>query len=198
MTHLSLEQLYAYLEGDLSAREKQDIEAHLSLCPDCRNAAEERRRIIQAVETLPALDVPPDFAKGIMNRISMLPKKAKVTVFGWLAAGAAGFLAFTGALAVFVLVSGQSLSGLFIRLNHGIWSYIKDAASATAKIAKFLILAFKIAWEFLGGILEGLGKFASLISPEAQVIFICSLLLLVFGAAILWRRRLILEKHHEK
>lgn len=198
MNCLSLERLYSYLEGGLPAREKRDAEIHLAVCPVCRNAVEERRLIMQAVETLPPFDIPPDFAKGIMNRISAMPEKAKVTALGWLAAAAAGFLAFGLALSVFALVSGQSLSGLFVRLNHGLWSYIKDAAYVTVKAAKFLMLAFKVLREFLGEFLESLRIFAFLISPEAQVIFICASLLLIFGAGLLWRRRYFLEKHHEK
>jgi len=198
MNCLNLERLYDYLEGDLSSAEKQDIESHLAACPKCRDAVAERKRMLQAINSLPVFEVPPNFAKGVMDRISTAPLKTKVTIFGWLAAGAAGFLALIAALSIFALVSGQNLSLFFIRLNHGLWSYVKDAASVLVKIAKFLVLAFKIVHELLGRGLESLKVFTSLISPEAWAIFICGALLLILTVGVLWGRRFRLEKHHEK
>lgn len=198
MNCLSLERLYAFLEGALSSAEKQDIESHLAACPKCRDAVEERKRILQAIDSLPAFEVPPDFAKGVMDRILTEQEKAKVTIFGWLAAGAAGFLAVTAVLSIFALVSGQNLIRFFIRLNHGLWSYVKDAAFMLVKIGKFLLVAFKVIYELLGRGLESLKVFTSLISPEAWAIFICGALLLIFAVGVLWGRRFLLEKHHEK
>lgn len=198
MSCLSLERLYAYLERELSSPENRDIEGHLAVCPKCRDAVEERRRMLQAIETLPAFDVPPDFAKGVMDRISTAPEKVKVSFVHWLAAGVAGFLAFSAALAIFALLTGHGLSQFFIRLNHGLWSYVQVAVSGLAKFAKFVILAFKIAGQFLQELLESLRAFASLISPEAQVIFVCSSLLLVLAGGLLLRRKFFLEKDHEK
>jgi predicted anti-sigma-YlaC factor YlaD len=198
MNCLNLERLYAYLEGDLSSAEKQDIESHLAACPKCRDAVEERKRMLQAIDSLPAFEVPPDFTKSVMDRISTAPLEAKVTIFGWLAAAAAGFLAVAAALSIFALVSGQNLIQFFIRLNHGLWSYVKDAAFMLVKIGKFLMLAFKVVRELLGQILESLKVFTSLISPEAWAIFICGALLLILTVGVLWGRRFWLEKHHEK
>jgi len=198
MSCFNLERLYAYLEGDLSSAKKQDFESHLAACPKCRDAVAERKRMLEAIDSLPAFEVPPDFAKGVMDRISTVPAKAKVTIFGWLAAGAAGFLALIAALSIFTLVSGQNLIQFFIRLNHGLWSYVKDAAFMLVKIAKFLMLAFKVVHELLGRGLESLKVFTSLISPEAWAIFICGTLLLILTVGVLWGRRFWLEKHHEK
>lgn len=198
MSCFNLERLYAYLEGELSSAEKQDVESHLATCQKCRDAVAERKRMLEAIDSLPAFDVPPDFAKGVMDRISIAPAKAKVTIFGWLAAGAAGFLALIAALSIFALVSGQNLIQFFIRLNHGLWSYVKDAAFMLVKIGKYLMLAFKVVHELLGKILESLKVFTSLISPEAWAIFICGALLLFLTVGVLWGRRFWLEKHHEK
>ena len=195
MNCLNLERLYAYLEGGLSSAEKQDVESHLAACPKCRDAVAERKRMLEAIDSLPAFEVPPDFAKGVMDRISTAPAKAKVTIFGWLAAG---FLAVTAALSIFALVSGQNLIRFFIRLNHGLWSYVKDAAFMLVKIGKFLMVAFKVIYELLGRGLESLKVFTSLISPEAWAIFICGALLLILAVGVLWGRRFLLEKHHEK
>jgi len=197
MSCLSLERLYAYLEGDLSSAQSRDIEGHLAACPTCRDAVEERRRMLQAVESLPAFEVPPDFSKGIIERISAVPAKATVSFVRWLAAGVAGFLAFVTVLSVIALVTGQDLSQFFIRFNRGLWSYVREGALVLAKFAKLVFLFLKVVGQLLGEFLEALGVFASLIGPEAQVIFICASFLLILAGGFLWRRKFLVEKNHE-
>jgi hypothetical protein len=197
MNCLSLERLYAFLEGDLSPAESRDIEGHLAACPICRDAAEERRRMLQAIETLPAFEVPPDFAKGVMDRISVAPARAKVSFVRWIAAAVAGFLAFFAVLAVIALVTGQNFSQFFIRLNSGLWSYVQEGALVLAKFAKLVVLFLKVVGQFLGELMEALGVFASLISPEAQVVFICASFLLILAGGFVWRRKFLVEKNHE-
>ncbi len=197
MSCLSLERLYAYLEGELSPADSRDIEGHLAACPICRDAVEERKRMLQAIETLPGFEVPPDFAKGIIDRISAAPAKAKVSFVRWLAAGVAGFLAFVAALSLIALVTGQNFFQFFIRFNRGFWSYVQEGALVLAKFAKLVFLFLKVVQQFLGEILEGLGVFASLISSEAQVIFICASFLLILAGGFLWRRKFLVEKNYE-
>ena len=197
MNCLSLERLYAYLEGEISSAESRDIVGHLAACPICRDAVEEQRRMLQAIETLQGFEVPPDFAKGVMDRISVAPARAKVSFVRWLAAGVAGFLAFVAVLSVIALVTGQNFFQFFIRFNRGFWSYVQEGALVLAKFAKLVFLFLKVVQQFLGEILEGLGVFASLISSEAQVIFICASFLLILAGGFLWRRKFLVEKNHE-
>jgi hypothetical protein len=197
MNCLSLERLYAYLEGDLSPAESRDIEGHLPACRPCRDAVEERRRLLQAIESLPTFEVPPDFAKGVMDRISVAPARAKVSFVRWSAAAVAGFLAFVAVLSVFALVTGQNFSQFFIRFNRGLWSYIQEGALVLAKFAKLVVLFLKVVGQLLGELLEALGVFTSLIRPEAQIIFICASFLLILAGGFLWRRKFLVEKNHE-
>jgi hypothetical protein len=197
MNCLSLERHYAFLEDELSPPESRDIEGHLAACPTCRDAVEERRRMLQAIEALPAFEVPPDFAKGVMDRISAAPAKAKVSFVRWIAAAAAGFLAIGAVLAVIALVTGQNFSQFFIRFNSGLWSYVQEGALVLAKFAKFVMLFLKVAGQLLGELLEALAVFTSLIGPEAQVIFLCASLLLILAGGFVWRRKFLVEKHHE-
>jgi hypothetical protein len=197
MNCLSLERLYAFLEGELSPAESRDIKGHLAACPTCRDAVEERRRMLQAIETLPTFEVPPDFAKGVMDRISAAPAKAQVSFVRWIAAAAAGFLAIGTVLAVIALVTGQNFFQFFIRFNSGLWSYVQEGALVLAKFAKFVMLFLKVVGQLLGELLDALAVFTSLISPEAQVIFICASLLLILAGGFVWRRIFLVEKHHE-
>lgn len=197
MSCLSLERLYAYLEGEISPADIRDIEGHLAACPICRDAVEERKRMLQAIETLPEFEVPPDFAKGIIDRISAAPAKAKVSSVRWIAAAVAGFLAFVTVLSVIALVSGQNFSQFFIRFNRGLWSYVQEGALVLAKFAKLVFLFLEVVGQLLGELLEALGVFTSLISPEAQVIFICASFLLILAGGFLWRKKFLVEKNHE-
>jgi hypothetical protein len=100
-------------------------------------------------------------------------------------------------LAVIALVTGQNFSQFFIRLNSGLWSYVQEGALVLAKFAKLVVLFLKVVGQFLGELMEALGVFASLISPEAQVVFICASFLLILAGGFVWRRKFLVEKNHE-
>jgi hypothetical protein len=59
------------------------------------------------------------------------------------------------------------------------------------------MLFLKVVGQLLGELLDALAVFTSLISPEAQVIFICASLLLILAGGFVWRRIFLVEKHHE-
>jgi hypothetical protein len=56
------EDLSAYLDGQLSEREKRRLEEHLSLCAGCRRELDELRAVVEAVRSLAAAPVPRSFA----------------------------------------------------------------------------------------------------------------------------------------
>ena len=196
MACLNLERLYSYLEGEFEALEKKDFEAHLASCPKCRDAVEERRRLVEAVRTLPPFEVPADFAQKIMDRISPLP--AKVTLFSWLAAAAAGLATFVVMLTAAALLTGHSLSHLLLGLSRFTWNNIQGLAFFLIKIAKYILLVFKILAQFSREIIEGFKVLTSFISPEVQMIFVCVTFILIIAVGFLWSRKLSVEKDYEK
>ncbi len=56
------EDLSAYLDGQLSEREKRRLEEHLSDCAACRRELDELRAVVEAVRSLAAAPVPRSFA----------------------------------------------------------------------------------------------------------------------------------------
>jgi len=196
MACLNLERLYSYLEGEFEALEKKDFEAHLASCPKCRDAVEERRRLVEAVRTLPPFEVPADFAQKIMDRISPLP--AKVTLFSWLAAAAAGLATFVVMLTAAALLTGHSLSHLLLGLSRFTWNNIQSLAFFLIKIAKYILLVFKILAQFSREIIEGFKVLTSFISPEVQMIFVCVTFILIIAVGFLWSRKLSVGKDYEK
>jgi hypothetical protein len=200
---LSAKQLYAYLEGELEGAEREAAEAHLASCAQCTEILEDRRHFIRAAETLPVIEVPHGFARRIIERIpsveaeSGIRARMKAPLLAWLAAAAAGLTALAATLTGIALLTGNSLSRLFLWSMQFLWNNVESAASLLAKSVKYAVLAFKIIQELIGQILEALKILASFISPEAQAIFIAAVILLMIAGAFFWGRKLSLEKNHE-
>src|SRR5205809_3672386 len=62
MSHVDDGALHAYLDGELSPLESQDVEAHIAQCPGCRGRLEEERALIARADELLGLAAPPDRA----------------------------------------------------------------------------------------------------------------------------------------
>lgn len=62
MNCLRINQIYLYLEGELSPAENKSIEEHLSSCLICKKAVKERKLLLQASRSLPLWNTPPDFS----------------------------------------------------------------------------------------------------------------------------------------
>jgi len=200
MTCLTLKKLYAYLDGDLAGREKKAAEEHLASCPACRDALEERRRMLQAVETLPAFDVPDDFARSVLDRIpvaaALEPSKAKTP--RWWAAVAAGFATFAVGLVATALLTGHSLPQLLPALNRFLVSNFRGIVSVLAKGAKYVVLAFTVLFQIAGKGLEILKSLTSLIGTDAQIALVGAMVLILLGCGFLWSRRFSVERNHEE
>ncbi len=198
MICLELKRVYAYLEGELSGRDKTAIEDHLAACEKCRDALETRKALLAAAETLPPFGVPPDFAQSIMDRLSPSAAKSKIPLPGRMAAAAVGLATFGITISVVSLISGRSLSQLFLGLNRFFWNSVQGFATTLAKLAKYVVLVFKILGQIAGVILETLKALASFIGPETQIIFLCVTMILVIACGYMWSRRFAAERNHEK
>jgi len=198
MPCLKIERLYAYLEGELPGRDKASFEDHLAACEKCRDALETRKALLAAAEALPPFDAPPDFARSIMDRLSPAPAKSKIPLSGRLAAAGVGLATFGVTISVVSLISGRSLSQLFLGLNRFFWNAVQGFATTFAKLAKYVVLTFKILGQIAGAILEILKTLASFIGPETQIVFLCVTMILVITCGYMWSRRFAAERNHEK
>jgi hypothetical protein len=78
-THLSVEQVQGYLDGELSGVEYADAAAHLAACAECRAEVAAVRRLFLALDELvPA----PDLVPAVRARLA---SERPVTVWQWLA-----------------------------------------------------------------------------------------------------------------
>jgi hypothetical protein len=196
MSCRDLNTIYAYLEGDLSAAERSDFDRHLARCPQCRNAVEERRVLLQAAATLPPFEVPEDFTAGVMSRLEEAP--SRTTVLGWFVATFAGLASFAATLVVAALLTGHSLSEFLLGFNRFLWNNVRNLSFIVTKGLKYLYLAGKILVQVFQRILEGLKVMTSFIGPEAQVVAACAAVLILIGTGVIWRRKFLWERNHHE
>src|SRR5262245_38749119 len=62
------EQLSAYIDGELSAAERAELQRHISGCAECQEALGELRRVHDLLAALPAPKAPRSFALPLDTR----------------------------------------------------------------------------------------------------------------------------------
>lgn len=183
--------IYFYLENGLDPAAAREADEHLSLCPGCRSAFEERRALMDAVAGIPDLEVPPDLAAKVLARIP--PDRS--SRFGWLAAFIIGLSSFFFGGLAYVILTGQSLPGFLIDANRSTWDALRDTSMVFIKFAKLTVFGLDLLIRFIGEMGKGLARFGVLIRPEVYAA--CLLLFLVLAALLVaGLRRMFL--HGEK
>ena len=186
MNCLTIEQVYLYLEDELTPEESNGISGHIASCEQCRNAVEERRILMEAAVSLPPLHVPPDFTQQIMARI--YPQKSRIRL--WIAALATGFSLVVAIFMAAFLQSDLSLSGTFIQLNRSLWSFVSDLSVFFVKFIKILSVTFDLLVQLGSYIYKALTSMTSVIGIEVQITLIV-LTILISVTAIYGVRRKI-------
>jgi len=176
------ESFYLYLEGELGPGDARELEAHLAACPACRDALAETRLLHEAFTNLPPLEVPPDFALSVMDRI---PEAAEPKA-GWPAALAAGSVALVTCLLGFYLLTGQSLSDVLVVVSRSLGSAFGRLLPFLAKLWTLGGIFLRIATDLILTLGKGLGIVSSLLGPEGLGLVLCLgvllTLLLLYGA----------------
>jgi anti-sigma factor RsiW len=167
MSCFRINDIYDYIEGSLSPERRGELERHLSGCPKCRKAVEERKLIAEAALSLPPFAVPDDFTDRVMARIA--PAKVKSPVWLIILASASSLLALT---AMIMIASGRSVLGIISGAGHSLWEYIESAAVFTAKAATLLTLTAKTVRPLLVAAYKGLAVLTSFIHPAVQVLIL--------------------------
>jgi len=187
MKCLNIEQIYLYIEKELSLGENKKIEEHLTICPKCKKALEERRLLLQATESLPLWQTPPDFTQQVMARIF----PAKVSLKAWLGAVSTGFVSLILALFIFFLATGQNLSSLALSFYDTILNFIKNLSPIFVKLIKLASLFVKILQQLSEYIIKGFTLLTTIISPEIQIIIITITLILIASSIYGIRKKLL-------
>ena len=167
MNCFKINDIYDYIEGSLSPEQRGELEQHLSACPRCRRAVEDRRLIAGAASGLSAFEVPDDFPDRVMARIA--PTKVKYRTWLIISAAASSLLALT---AMVMIASGKDALGIISGASHSFWEYAKSAAVLTAKAATILTLAGKTVRPLFEAAYKGLSVLSSFLHPGLQVLIL--------------------------
>lgn len=187
MRCLRLDEIYLYLEEELSSSETKKTEDHLASCPKCQKAVEKRKILLQASKSLPLWETPPDFTRRVMERI--FPER--VSLRKWLTATGAGFLSIILSLLVFFLLSGQNLANLLISLGHTFLDFVRALSVFSAKFLKVATLLVRIITRFARILVEGFAHLTAIISPEVQIFLMIFTLILSLSLFFGVRRKLM-------
>ena len=191
MKCLSLEQIYLYIEKEVSLSESNKIEKHLATCRKCRDVLEERRSLLQASESLPLWQTPPDFTQQVMARIFPI----RVPISAWLTAAYAGLGSISLAIFILFLITGQNFSTLLTGLNHSLLNFIKSISPFFVKLFKIASLFVKALQQLFEYIIKAFASFTTIISPQIQIIIITiAIILIAFSIYGIKRKILIGEK----
>ncbi len=187
MRCLGIDQIYLFLEKELSPSEHKKIEDHLASCPKCKNAVEERRTLLQASESLPIWETPPDFTNQVMLQI--FPEK--ISLRSWLTATAAGFSSIILTLFALFLLSGNNLPDLLTEFSHALLDIVRNFSILSVKLFKVVSLLIRIIYRFGRLIVEGFAHLTTIISPEVQIILITFTLILSASLVLGVRKKLM-------
>ena len=163
-----------YLEGEVEAGERAEFEAHLETCPACRRVLEERRVLLAAFSSLPAVEVPSDFACAVMDR---LPAHRRFAV-GWVAAAGSAAASLLIGLLGFYLFTGQSLAEVLTSAGRSVMETVGLAVPVLAKMARLGGLILRAIPAGASAVLKGLGVASRFLSPAV-------LCLLLAGGCVL-------------
>jgi hypothetical protein len=175
MKCLSLEQVYLYLEKELSPGENIKIEEHLSTCRKCKKALEERKPLLQAADRLPLWETPPGFTQQVMARIF----PPRVPISAWLTAAYVGSGSIILAIFSLFLVTGQNFSGFLTSLNHNLWNFVRNISPFFVKVFKVASIFVKVLQQLFGYIIKAFASLTTIISPELQLIIITIAIILI-------------------
>lgn len=181
MKCLNLEQIYLYIEKELSQARNREIKEHLAICQKCRNAFEERNLLVKAAKSLPLWETPPEFTRQVMTRIG----RVKALPSAWIKTAVAALTSISVSLLIIYLATGQNLSTLVFGLNHSLWNYVRNFLPALLKLFKLASLIFGVIQQFAGYLLKAFSWLKALTSFQFQltlsIIAVILIAILIYG-----------------
>jgi anti-sigma factor RsiW len=85
-------QVHLYHDGELSAGERDALEAHLKACGDCQALLNDLRSMSRMLAVAPMVDAPADAMNRIRAARYVVPDAGVLKIAGWLTAAAAAVL----------------------------------------------------------------------------------------------------------
>jgi len=176
------EDLYLYLEGELGPYKARALEEHIDCCAACREALAERRLLHEAFTSLPPFEVPPDFARSVMDSLP----EPEVSQAGGLAPLIAATASLIVGLLGFNLLTGTSLSDVLVAANRLFASVAATILPLAAKAFKILAVLLDVASHAAEMLFGAIGAFSRSLGPQGIALALglggAVFLLVLFGA----------------
>jgi hypothetical protein len=128
-----------YIEGLVTIEEKDILDRHMEVCPDCRQEVKELRQIIKAAGSLGQVELPPNFAPSLMEKIkSIAPDQKPVdksSRFASLIRDISAFISnsYYHNKRAFIAVMSVFLIGIFVVTVYNLGIFNMNYASKSAK-----------------------------------------------------------------
>ena len=142
MIHVLEEQLVAYALDDADRTTRGEVEAHVAVCGECRDALAELRRVLEAASELDVPARPADYGAAVWARLApQLSDPAGVKPRFHVAARMAAWRPWLAAAAVLLLAIGAFLIGRWTRPSEAPVQTAIGPASPAATIRERVVLA---------------------------------------------------------
>lgn len=165
MNCLRIDQIYLFLEGELSPSENRSINNHISSCEKCRNAVEERKVLLEASQSMSVWETPRDFTQRVLDRI--FPQS--ISLRDWFITASVGLSSAALAFFAVYLISGKNLADLFIYLNQTALSLFQNIIVVMVKAAKLISVGVQVIYKIASLIFKGLASLSTFLSPQFQI-----------------------------
>lgn len=132
--HVLEERLSAYLDGELSSRDRATVDRHLSACRHCRWNLETLRQTIRWTASLPAVPVPRAFTIPVQPRLVPVPR------WRWSMPLLQGATALVAVL-FFLAVAGNAYLTRVVPVPQGAPAAAVEETSTYAKAAEVTVEA---------------------------------------------------------
>ncbi|HHV18161.1 MAG TPA: DUF4349 domain-containing protein [Thermoanaerobacterales bacterium] len=128
-----------YIEGLVTIEEKDILDRHMEVCPECRKEVKELRQVIKEVSSLGQVELPPNLAPSLMEKIkSIAPKQKPVDKSSRLASFLRDISAFISNYyynnkRAFIAVMSVLLIGIFVVTVYNLGIFNMNYATKSAK-----------------------------------------------------------------
>jgi hypothetical protein len=163
-----MNEIYLYLEKELSPAEYKRVEHHIEICSRCKKVVEEREHLLLAAESLHLWETPPDFTRQVMAKI--FPER--VPFRSWLVAMSVGLSSIVFILFSLFLFSGHNLAHVLINLHQTLIPHLRNISIFIVKLFKMASLALKVIFQLVNFLIKSIANLTTILSPEVQIILI--------------------------
>lgn len=178
MNCLKIEDIYGYLENELPAELRKQVEEHLKSCSGCQRLVEDRKVYLESLSSLPDYHLPEDFTERVLSNLPDLRSPAKV----WLALAGGLYLLFSLFVVILVIGIKSSLFPIILQIFKNIFHIATSLSQFIFQVFQLALGLFKAIQVFL----ETVGGFLKEFLPEKSEALMTLIVTILISLAVSW------------